>query len=89
VIGIFRDRPATPKTAILGFSSVMSGIFKYLSSDISQAVDLKMVDGVLLVVDAHDAVPVRHHHRSVGRRGEFIYSFDQLRANGVQIHLGQ
>jgi hypothetical protein len=26
---------------------------------------------------------------SVGRRGEFSYTFDQLRAHGVQIHLGQ
>lgn len=26
---------------------------------------------------------------SVGRRGEFIYTFDQLRAHGVAIHLGQ
>jgi len=26
---------------------------------------------------------------SVGRRGEFIYTFEQLQAHGVQIHLGQ
>jgi hypothetical protein len=26
---------------------------------------------------------------SVGRRGEFTYTFDQLRAHGVAIHLGQ
>ncbi|WP_308205263.1 DUF732 domain-containing protein [Mycolicibacterium frederiksbergense] len=26
---------------------------------------------------------------SVGRRGEFVYSFDQLQAHGVRIHLGQ
>ena len=26
---------------------------------------------------------------SVGRRGEFTYTFDQMRAHGVEIHLGQ
>ncbi|HET7665802.1 MAG TPA: DUF732 domain-containing protein [Mycobacterium sp.] len=26
---------------------------------------------------------------AVGRRGEFVYTFEQLRAHGVQIHLGQ
>ncbi len=26
---------------------------------------------------------------SVGRRGEFSYSFDQLRGGGVEIHLGE